>query len=104
MKVQKIVEISNSGGVPTYRTAGVVEGISLLAKRTAVSDGVGLHQKVVYELTTIGKLEEGDRVKITEVVRSRNVSKRKVNHYKVSFDKTGQSRMGLYELERVPVE
>lgn len=104
MKVERIIEVSNSGGVPTYRTAGVVEGISLLAKRTAVSDGVGMHQKIVYELTTIGKLEEGDRVKIAEVVKNRNVSKRKVNHYKVSFDKTGQSRMGLYELERVPID
>lgn len=104
MKVEVLKESGRTGGVSTWTVTRVIEGLNLLAKRRAVSDGAMVHQSVIYELTTIGKLEEGNRVRITELVRDRRGATKKGMHYKVVFDMTGQSRMGKYELERVPVE
>lgn len=104
MKIEVLKETGRTGGVMTFAVVKIIEGISLLAKRRAVPDGAMFHQVVYYDLTTIGRLEEGNRVRITEIVKTRNGTTRKKMHYKVCFDKTGQSRMGLYELERIPVE
>lgn len=105
MKVELLRETGRTGGAATWTVVKVIEGISLLAKRRTIPDGGMLHQSVVYDLTTVGRgLEEGNRVRITEIVKTRNSTVKKGMHYKVCFDKTGQSRMGLYELERVPVE
>lgn len=104
MIVEVLKETSRVAGVSTYATVKKVQGISLLTKRRTVPEGGVYTQQTYFELTTIGKLEEGNRVRVVEVKRSRLGATLVQSHYKVCFDKTGQSRMGKYELEKVPVE
>lgn len=102
MKIEVLEETSRTAGVATYRVIKTIEGIDMIARRTKVTDGTQAHQGIVYTLTTTGKLEVGNRVRIPEIVRTRGGSVKKAFHYSILFDLTGTARLGRYEMQRVP--
>lgn len=104
MKIEKLLETNRVAGVPTYKVEATLEGVSLQTSRRSVNEGGVWVEKRTLTLTTLGKLQEGDRIRVSRVEKTRSGSVKVREHYNVAYDMTGFSRMGKYEVEKVPAD